>query len=215
MSAARDETETGTSINQSTATQSSERSSPSDDLPNAGIPFEPLPDSDVLEDSDKVLPSSERPAPLGNSADAMTAGCIEAASPWICDVEVEIAALVTIERQNHGVAPLVFDAKLSWTARQWSIEQAYRGRISHDWFQTGQLQILHQRKFDEDPRLSAENVALIPCSTTPKATAHGFISAWMNSSGHRANILRARQTRLGVGIVRTNGYCFGTQDFGH
>lgn len=140
--------------------------------------------------------------------------CIDAPSNWICDVELEVATLVSKERNSVRVAELRWDPKLSWIARTWSIEQGRRGIISHEWFVSGELKQRFVKKFNEDPRLSAENVAMIPCEMDAKATAASIMRSWMNSAGHRENILRTGQTRIGVGIVEVNGSCYGTQNFG-
>lgn len=39
-------------------------------------------------------------------------------------------------------------------------------------------------------------------------TAAQMVSAWMNSEGHRANILNADFTRAGIGIYYANGYIY-------
>jgi uncharacterized protein YkwD len=46
------------------------------------------------------------------------------------------------------------------------------------------------------------------------SSADGFMSLWMNSAGHRANILRASFTHIGVGVARSaDGRWYATQDF--
>lgn len=195
-------------------TQNKQGSSSSKDRPLDDEASPAQPNADAIAESNNHPPSTETPQTNENSSDHSIADCIEAPQPWICNVEQEIWALVAIERQKINATPLSFDAELSYTARQWSIEQAARRLISHEWFQTGQLKLIHQQKFGEDPRLAAENVAMVPCSVDPKATAQAFMSAWMNSSGHRANILLNGIKRLGVGIAHVDAYCFGTQDFG-
>ena len=39
------------------------------------------------------------------------------------------------------------------------------------------------------------------------ATPAAVVNAWMNSSGHRANILSAKFTQIGVGYVANGNYC--------
>jgi uncharacterized protein YkwD len=59
-----------------------------------------------------------------------------------------------------------------------------------------------------------------PARTAGENIAYGNVSAdqmmtmWMNSPGHRANILNPSFTRIGVGAVRTSsGRWWATQDF--
>lgn len=45
-------------------------------------------------------------------------------------------------------------------------------------------------------------------------TAQAVMDAWMNSPGHRANILNSSYTQIGVGAVAdNNGTIYWTQDF--
>jgi uncharacterized protein YkwD len=45
-------------------------------------------------------------------------------------------------------------------------------------------------------------------------TADEMMAMWMGSTGHRANILNATYTHIGVGIARTStGRVYGTQNF--
>lgn len=140
--------------------------------------------------------------------------CLEAPSSFVCTIELEVAKLSNIERQKAGLDTMAYDPKLAVVAREWSTAQGARNEISHEWFISGELAARYSARFGEDPRLSSENVAMVPCSSDPIATANTLVKGWMQSEGHRANILRAGQTRLGVGIAVINEYCFGTQEFG-
>lgn len=143
-----------------------------------------------------------------------TNNCLEAPSAFVCEVELEITKLTAAERLKAGISALTFERELGYTARVWSVEQAARNVISHEWFISGELTRRHKEKFMVDPLLSAENVAMVPCLSSPQDTAKSFMNGWMQSEGHRANILREGQSRIGVGVAVANGYCFGTQDFG-
>jgi uncharacterized protein YkwD len=58
-------------------------------------------------------------------------------------------------------------------------------------------------------RAAAENIA------AGQRTPESVVQAWMNSAGHRANILNCSLREIGVGVA--NGGSFGiywTQDFG-
>ena len=49
-------------------------------------------------------------------------------------------------------------------------------------------------------RAAGENIAM------GYATPEAVVNAWMNSSGHRANILNSSYTRIGVGYVESGNY---------
>ena len=50
----------------------------------------------------------------------------------------------------------------------------------------------------------------LPCGPTTPESVH---LAWMNSSGHRSNILGASYGRIGIGYVACGGRPYWTQDF--
>lgn len=56
--------------------------------------------------------------------------------------------------------------------------------------------------------LAAENIA------RGQATAQAVMDSWMNSDGHRANILNCDYRTLGVGVHYGSGGPWWTQDFG-
>lgn len=56
------------------------------------------------------------------------------------------------------------------------------------------------KNFGISYRSAAENIA------KGQRTPQEVVNAWMNSSGHRANILNASYTQIGVGYVATGNY---------
>jgi len=45
-------------------------------------------------------------------------------------------------------------------------------------------------------------------------SADGVMGLWMNSPGHRSNILNSNFTEIGIGCYESNGYCYWVQMFG-
>ncbi len=60
-----------------------------------------------------------------------------------------------------------------------------------------------------------ENIAWRRSSNTPdaKELARHFFDSWMNSSGHRKNILSENFTHEGIGLSRRDGLVFITASF--
>ena len=58
-------------------------------------------------------------------------------------------------------------------------------------------------------RTYGENVAM------GYSTAAAVMRGWMNSSGHRANILNCSFAEIGIGVANGSRGMFWTQDFGH
>ncbi|WP_222930803.1 CAP domain-containing protein [Allochromatium palmeri] len=124
--------------------------------------------------------------------------------------ETETATLTNNERQMNGLHRLAWNDLLLASARGHSIDMATNGYFSH----TG----LDGR--DSSDRISdagyswnyaAENIAA--GQTTPIEV----VDAWMNSPGHRANILNSVVCDLGVGYTYDAGSYYRhywTQNFG-
>jgi uncharacterized protein YkwD len=68
-----------------------------------------------------------------------------------------------------------------------------------------------------------ENIDMMPTGNVvghgyvnndPQSVAQAMVTAWMNSPGHRANILHNQYARLGVGVAYDGRlYYYGTQNF--
>lgn len=114
--------------------------------------------------------------------------------------EARILTLVNAQRARYHLAPLVLASCPDGFATRWSVHLATVGYLSHQSLWT----ILRTCP----ARAAGENVAW----TT--ASADTMVRMWMNSPGHRANILNARYHRLGLGVARTStGRWYATQDF--
>ena len=119
----------------------------------------------------------------------------------------EILNLVNEERQKAGLSPLTLSEELSRTASVKSKDMASQNYFSHTSPAYGGLtQLLSAQGIQYS--YAGENIAM--GQNSPEAV----MRAWMNSSGHRANILNANFTRLGVGYAEnTNGTPYWTQHF--
>ena len=118
--------------------------------------------------------------------------------------EKEVVRLVNIERTKNGLAPLTQDWELCRIARYKSQDMRDRNYFSHTSPTYGSpFQMMNS--FGISYRTACENIA--KGYKTPAAVVDG----WMNSSGHRANILNSSFTHIGVGYV-TDGH-YWTQMF--
>ncbi|MEV7990090.1 CAP domain-containing protein [Micromonospora sp. NPDC085948] len=110
----------------------------------------------------------------------------------------EVVDLVNAERAKAGCGALSIDDKLMTAAQKHSQDQADHKNMSH----TGSDGSNAGTRLDRIGyawRTYGENVAWN--QQTPAAV----MDAWMNSSGHRANILNCAFTEIGVGIATSNG----------
>jgi uncharacterized protein YkwD len=119
--------------------------------------------------------------------------------------EAQVLALVNQERAAAGCAPVVADAQLAAVARAHSADMRDRGFFAHtdpdgrDPFERASAAGLSAR---------AENIA------RGQADAAAVMAGWMDSAGHRENILDCSLTRLGVGVAEGPGGPWWTQLFG-
>ena len=111
----------------------------------------------------------------------------------------EVIRLVNEIRQQNGLRPLAANWELSRVARYKSQDMRDNGYFSHNSPTYGTpFQMLSA--FGLSYRTAGENIAKGYAS--PQAVVNG----WMNSSGHRANILNASFTQIGVGYVSGGNY---------
>lgn len=117
----------------------------------------------------------------------------------VSSYESEVIRLVNEIRQQNGLRPLAANWELSRVARYKSQDMRGNGYFSHNSPTYGTpFQMLSA--FGLSYRTAGENIAKGYAS--PQAVVNG----WMNSSGHRANILNASYTQIGVGYVSGGNY---------
>lgn len=125
--------------------------------------------------------------------------------PELDAVENEIVDLVNAERDDAGCKPLNVDAKLAQAAQDHSADMAERDYFDHT---TPEGLTFAERIVNAGyPTPGAENIAV------GQQTSEEVMDGWMNSDGHRANILNCELTNIGVGFVEDGMYW--TQDFGY
>lgn len=117
----------------------------------------------------------------------------------VTDYEAEVIRLVNEIRVKNGLKALTANWELSRVARYKSADMQQKGYFSHTSPTYGTPQQM-MKAFGISFRASGENIAY--GYGTPQAVVNG----WMNSSGHRANILSASFTQIGVGYVAKGQY---------
>ena len=113
--------------------------------------------------------------------------------------ESEVVRLVNVERSKQGLKSLTEDWQLSRVARYKSQDMRELGYFSHTSPTYGSpFQMM--KSFGISYKTAGENIA------KGQKTPSQVVNAWMNSSGHRANILNASFTKIGVGYVSDGNY---------
>lgn len=151
-----------------------------------------------------ATPTAKASAPPKTSTAAPT----RQASPSAADTSATAAvlALVNEERAKVGCSPVTASASLASLAQDFSDDMAARGFFSHT-DPDGQTPWDRATKAGVKG-LGGENIA------RGQADAQAVMASWMNSEGHRANILNCDYKTLGVGVHYGSGGPWWTQDFG-
>ncbi|NJC72079.1 CAP domain-containing protein [Planosporangium thailandense] len=161
------------------------------DETTAGEPARTSPPTDTGAVGGSVTPGPAPPTPPSGDAGTETA----------------VLTLVNQARATAGCAALTADPRLTAAARAHSADMARRGYFAHD---TPDGVTVGARITAAGYRFSAagENIA------KGQQSASAVMRAWMNSPGHRANILNCRFRHLGIGLTRQGSTPVWTQDFG-
>ena len=125
--------------------------------------------------------------------------CIPQLDSSVASYEHEVVRLVNEIRQQNGLKPLTENWELSRVARYKSQDMLDNRYFSHTSPTYGSpFQMI--KAFGLSYSTAGENIAKGYAS--PQAVVNG----WMNSSGHRANILNVSYTQIGIGYVAQGNY---------
>ena len=122
-------------------------------------------------------------------------------------LETEVVRLVNIERARAGLQPLAQNWEVSRVARYKSQDFINRNYFAHNSPTYGTpFEML--TSFGILFSAAAENIA------RGQSSPAAVMNTWMNSAGHRANILSTLYNQIGVGVARdSRGTLFWTQMF--
>jgi uncharacterized protein YkwD len=122
--------------------------------------------------------------------------------------EQKLVDLTNQERKKKDLPPLQANALLFAVARAHSANMARKGEMKHVLDGKDVTNRLDDAGYDWGS--ARENIARSRNSTLAEV-----MKGWMDSKGHRANILDAKVKEIGIGIVKdTKGRVFYTQVFG-
>lgn len=105
---------------------------------------------------------------------------------------VEITNLVNQRRIENGLAPLVENKELSYVARVKAMDMNINGYFSHT-SPTYGSPFEMMDSFGISYRFGGENIA------SGYGSSESVMTGWMNSPGHRANILNSSFKQIGIG----------------
>jgi uncharacterized YkwD family protein len=113
--------------------------------------------------------------------------------------EQQVVELTNQERANNGLQPLQIDESLSDVAREKSRDMAGNGYFDHNSPSYGSPFDM-MKSFGISYSTAGENIA------KGQRSPQEVVQAWMDSPGHRANILNGNFTHIGVGHVEQGNH---------
>ena len=112
--------------------------------------------------------------------------------------EQEVFNLINKQRTNNGLSALKVDAEVQRVARIKAEDMVANNYFSHQSPTYGSpFDML--KSFKITYKTAGENIA-------GNSSNSGAVTAWMNSSGHKANILNSNFTHTGIGVVSSQKY---------
>ena len=163
-----------------------------------------LSDTPLSPSTAQPTPSTDKPSTDKPSTDKPSTDKPSVSVTNTSTYEQQVIDLINEIRIKNGLSPLTENTALSRCAKAKSQDMHDKRYFSHQSPTYGSPFDM-MKQFGITYRTAGENIAM--GQTTPQAV----VNAWMNSEGHRANILNASFTQIGMGYVADGHYW--TQQF--
>src|SRR3954454_5343827 len=140
-------------------------------------------------------------APATAHADDCAGADVIPAADTVALVGQATLCLLNQQRAANGIGPLVENAALTTASAGYSQRMVAEGFFGHESPDGGTLvERLTDAGYlgDDDAWVVGENIGWGQASL---ATARSMVTAWMNSPGHRENLLSADYTQVGLGLA--------------
>lgn len=164
----------------------------------------PVKEDKPVQKEEKPAKQPEAPVKQPAQPDKKEEQTNQTQSQQLSQFEQEVFELTNQEREKNGLAPLKVDVELSKVAREKSRDMAANNYFSHNSPTYGSPFDM-MKQFGITYRAAGENIA------KGQRTPEEVVNAWMNSEGHRANILSSKYTHIGIGYVEQGNHW--TQQF--
>lgn len=114
------------------------------------------------------------------------------------ELEKELLTLINKQRAAYGLSNLSFDTATQKTARAKAEDLVANNYFAHN-SPTYGTPFEMMKAFGVTYKTAGENIA-------GNSTLEGAVNAWMNSEGHRENILNNAYNLTGIGVVKSDKY---------
>lgn len=131
---------------------------------------------------------------------------------YLARVEDEIFNATNAERQKQGLPALKRNSTANKYARSKSLEMLNLNYFDHNSPKNGYIQDIAKRDGWKYSRIG-ENIYTMTGGQASSVSGASITNSWMNSEGHRKNILNSGYTDIGIGVTFRNGKLYATQIF--
>ncbi|MGI8314698.1 CAP domain-containing protein [Halobacillus mangrovi] len=163
---------------------------------------QPKQEEPKVEEPKQEQPAEAKPAPEAQPQQEEAAPKEENTQDVSSEVsafEQKVVELTNEERAKQGLQPLELDTELSAVAKDKSLDMQNNNYFSHNSPTYGSPFDM-MKQYGIDYRTAGENIAM--GQTSPEQVVEG----WMNSDGHRKNIMNPNFTHIGVGHAENGNY---------
>lgn len=145
-----------------------------------------------------IYPSSSGSSNNGNSSSGNSSSNSGTQTSNMNSDEKEVFDLINKQRTNNGLDALKNDSEIQRVARIKAQDMVYNNYFSHTSPTYGSpFDML--KSFKISYKTAGENIA-------GNSSNSSAVTAWMNSSGHKANILNSNFNYTGIGVVNSPKY---------
>lgn len=155
----------------------------------------------VIGRAGPINPDANKPTPAQQNGVAGVAACSStSANPAPSNLAAMSAAILCLlngERQSHGLSALRANGQLAKAAKAWADRMVAKRFFAHEAGASSPLSRIKRTGYVHGIWQIGENLAW---GNGPLATPRAIVNGWMNSPGHRANILHGAFKDIGIGI---------------
>ena len=134
----------------------------------------------------------------GTNTGGGTSGSQDTTTASLSSDEKEVFDLINKQRTNNGLSALKIDSEVQRVARIKAQDMVDNNYFAHE-SPTYGTPFNMLKSFKISYKTAGENIA-------GNSSNSAAVTAWMNSSGHKANILNGNYNYTGIGVVNSSKY---------
>jgi len=165
-----------------------------------------------VEQTKPTAPTTQTPVTETKPTVPVTETTTNVNDKFMAKVEQLIFQKVNEERAKVGASTLTYNSTMEKYARIKSQDMGDKNYFAHEDLQ-GNLMTERMKNDGVTYKAWGENIAYIGGVTDENELANQFMTNWMNSPGHKANILSTNFSSIGVGVYKIGNKVYATQEF--